>query len=74
MSRQFIETSLFHPFKTTKKKGMGIGLYHSRTIVEAHHGRMEVQSEEGKGTTISVFLPVAGKHGDASLSETQGSR
>jgi putative PEP-CTERM system histidine kinase len=74
MSRQFIETSLFHPFKTTKKKGMGIGLYHSRTIVEAHHGRMEVQSEEGKGTTVSIFLPVAGKLGDASLSDTPGSR
>jgi len=35
---------------------------------------MEVQSEEGKGTTVSVFLPVTGKQGDASLSDTPGSR
>jgi putative PEP-CTERM system histidine kinase len=63
MSEEFIENSLFHPFKTTKKKGMGIGLYHSKMIVEAHHGRIEVQSEKGKGTTFRVFLPVAGKQG-----------
>jgi len=61
MSEEFIENSLFHPFKTTKKKGMGIGLYHSKMIIEAHHGRIEVQSEERKGTTFRVFLPVAGK-------------
>ncbi len=61
MSEEFIENSLFHPFKTTKKKGMGIGLYHSKMIVEAHHGKIEVQSEEGKGTTFRVFLPVAEK-------------
>jgi signal transduction histidine kinase len=39
---------------------MGIGLFHSRTIVEAHGGRIEVQSAEGKGTTFRVVLP-AGK-------------
>lgn len=61
MSKEFIENSLFHPFKTTKKDGMGIGLYHSKMIVEAHKGRIEVESEEGKGSTFRVFLPVAGK-------------
>jgi putative PEP-CTERM system histidine kinase len=57
MSGEFIEKSLFRPFKTTKKKGMGIGLYHSKTIIEAHHGRIEVESEEGKGTTFRILLP-----------------
>jgi len=58
MSREFIEKSLFLPFQTTKKQGMGIGLYHCKTIVEAHGGRVEVESEEGNGTTFHVRLPV----------------
>jgi putative PEP-CTERM system histidine kinase len=58
MSREFIEKSLFRPFQTTKKQGMGIGLYHCKTIVEAHGGRIEVESEEGRGTTFRVLLPV----------------
>ena len=58
MSREFIEKNLFRPFQTTKKQGMGIGLYHCKTIVEAHGGRIQVESEEGKGTTFRVLLPV----------------
>lgn len=58
MSQEFIEKSLFRPFQTTKKKGMGIGLYHSKTIVEAHGGRIDVESEEGKGTIFRVLLPI----------------
>jgi len=61
MTKEFVEQSLFTPFKTTKKNGMGIGLFHSRMIVEAHKGRMEVESEVGRGTTFRVLLPVAGK-------------
>jgi putative PEP-CTERM system histidine kinase len=57
ISRGFIEKSLFRPFQTTKKQGMGIGLYHCKTIVEAHGGRIEVDSEEGKGATFRVLLP-----------------
>ncbi len=72
MSEEFIENSLFHPFKTTKKKGMGIGLYHSKMIIEAHHGRIEVQSEEGKGTAFRVFLPVAGKQGREGAASIKG--
>lgn len=57
MSRDFIENFLFRPFQTTKKQGMGIGLYHSKSIIEAHNGRIEVESEEGKGTTFRVLIP-----------------
>jgi putative PEP-CTERM system histidine kinase len=57
MSKEFIERSLFQPFQTTKSKGLGIGLFHSKKIVEAHHGRIEVESEPGKGSTFRVFLP-----------------
>ncbi len=56
MSREFIEQSLFRPFRSTKKKGMGIGLFQSNMIVQAHKGRIEVESEEGKGTTFRVLL------------------
>jgi putative PEP-CTERM system histidine kinase len=55
----FMERALFHPFQTTKSQGLGIGLFHSKMIVEAHHGRIEVESEEGKGSTFKVFLPIA---------------
>jgi len=58
MSKEFMEQSLFKPFKTTKKQGMGIGLYQSKTIVEAHGGRIEVESQEGKGSTFRVYLPL----------------
>ena len=58
MSKEFIDQCLFRPFKTTKKQGTGIGLFHSKMIVDAHNGRMEVESEEGKGTTFRVKLPI----------------
>jgi putative PEP-CTERM system histidine kinase len=58
MSKEFMEQYLFKPFQTTKKHGMGIGLFHCKTIIEAHGGRIEVESEEGKGSTFKVLLPV----------------
>jgi putative PEP-CTERM system histidine kinase len=58
MSEAFIADSLFRPFQTTKKKGLGIGLYHCKLIVEAHHGKIEVNSSVGEGTEFRVILPV----------------
>jgi signal transduction histidine kinase len=54
MSPEFIRDSLFRPFRTTKKKGTGLGLYQSKQIVEAHGGRIQVQSEPGKGTVVKI--------------------
>jgi signal transduction histidine kinase len=59
MSPAFIKGSLFRPFQTTKKKGLGIGMFQSKLIVEAHQGTMKVESEPGQGTTFSVILPVS---------------
>jgi putative PEP-CTERM system histidine kinase len=59
MSEEFIRQSLFQPFQTTKSQGLGIGLFHSKMIVEAHQGRIEVKSEEGKGSTFQVLLPIS---------------
>ena len=61
MSREFVEQSLFRPFKTTKKQGIGIGLYQSKMIVEAHKGKIEVETEPDRGSTFKVFLPLPGK-------------
>ena len=59
MSEEFVRTRLFKPFETTKKKGMGIGLYQCRQVVENHGGRIDVQSTLGQGSVFTVWLPLA---------------
>jgi len=58
MSPAYLKDSLFRPFQSTKKKGLGIGLFQSRMVVEAHGGSIQVDSEPGKGTTVRVSFPV----------------
>lgn len=58
MSAEFLSRSLFRPFQTTKKNGLGIGMFQSKMIVEAHKGKIEVDSEPGQGTTFRIFLPL----------------
>ena len=58
MSYEFLSGSLFRPFQTTKKNGLGIGMFQSKMIIEAHGGRIDVESEAGKGTSFRVFLPL----------------
>jgi putative PEP-CTERM system histidine kinase len=57
MSREFLEQSLFRPFQTTKKNGIGIGMFQSKMVVDAHGGKIEVESEPGKGATFRILLP-----------------
>ena len=59
MTDRFIEERLFHPFATTKKRGVGLGLYTCREVVRANGGNIEVSSEQGAGTTFRVVLPSA---------------
>jgi len=53
---------IFDPYFTTKRKGSGLGLATSYSIVQAHHGLITVESKLSVGTTFHVFLP-ASEHG-----------
>ncbi|MBF0521924.1 MAG: response regulator [Candidatus Omnitrophica bacterium] len=56
------KAKMFEPFWTTKEvgKGSGLGLSISFGIIENHKGKIEVETIEGQGTTMSVFLPIGG--------------
>jgi putative PEP-CTERM system histidine kinase len=56
MSREFVETKLFHPFSTTKDKGFGIGLYQCKTLIEKMGGKIICRSEVGHGTDFCILL------------------
>lgn len=49
---------IFSPFFTTKVRGMGFGLPIAQRIIQDHQGKIEVQSEEGKGSTFRIILPL----------------
>jgi signal transduction histidine kinase len=57
MSEEFIKTRLFRPFATTKNKGIGLGLFTCKEIVETHGGRLEVESSPNAGTRFRVVIP-----------------
>jgi signal transduction histidine kinase len=58
LSDEFIMKDLFAPFVTTKPRGLGLGLYTCRQIVQMHDGEIRVRSELGRGTVFSIFLPI----------------
>jgi signal transduction histidine kinase len=67
MSDHYIRTKLFKPFTSTKKQGLGIGLYQCRKIVESHGGRIEVNSLEGSGSVFTVWFPCGTEMKTASI-------
>ena len=54
---------VFDPLYTTRRQagGSGLGMSIAQGIVRGHEGRMEVQSQPGQGTTVTIDLPLAGE-------------
>jgi hypothetical protein len=69
MSAEFMNHSLFRPFRSTKG-GFGIGLYQCKQVAEAHGGRLEVESAEGRGTSCVLRLPIDGKSELSEITDT----
>lgn len=59
MSPEFVRTSLFKPFVSSKDGGFGIGAFEAREMIKAMGGRVLVESREGIGSRFSVLLPLA---------------
>jgi len=55
---QPVMDKIYDPFYTTKESGTGLGLAIVKSIIDGHGGKVEIESEEGRGTTVSVSLPV----------------
>ncbi len=53
--------NLFQPYFTTKRSGTGLGLLIVRRIVREHGGELEVESREGRGTVVTIYLPTVQK-------------
>jgi signal transduction histidine kinase len=59
MSESFLRERLFRPFATTKRQGLGLGLYQCRSIVKAHGAHLRVESAPGRGATFRFVLDAA---------------
>lgn len=58
MSADFIKNQLFRPFHSTKTKGLGIGMFQCKKIVEAHQGSIGVESTPDQGTRFTILFPI----------------
>jgi signal transduction histidine kinase len=54
-----LQEKIFSPFVTTKNKGSGLGLAMTRKVIQEMGGKVSLESGEGKGTCVSLFVPVA---------------
>lgn len=54
-----VKERIFEPFYTSKQSGTGLGMTIVKKIIDDHSGKISVESEEGKGTEIKVFLPLS---------------
>ena len=64
MIPETLQPQIFDPYFTTKPKGTGLGLAIVHKIVEAHGGRIALQSAPGAGTRFQITLPPGGRMND----------
>jgi signal transduction histidine kinase len=64
MTAEFMRERLFKAFSTSKSTGMGIGVYEAQQYIHELGGRIHFDSELGKGTRVTVVLPVLGRSGE----------
>ena len=62
MTRGFIRDELFKPFVSTKDGGFGLGAFEALQIAQAMGGAIDVESEPGKGSSFTLWLPLADAH------------
>jgi signal transduction histidine kinase len=67
MSPEFIQQRLFRPFNSTKRSGMGIGSYESFQYIKELGGSIEVKSELGQGSVVTLLLPLFDLRTDSDL-------
>jgi signal transduction histidine kinase len=61
---------IFNLYFTTKTNGHGLGLPLALRAIDLHHGTMELHSEGGTGTTVTIRLPIARESGDSAQAQT----
>ena len=59
MSNVLINQVLSRPFVTKKKTGTGLGVWTAKKIIEAHSGKLDLESKERKGTIATIVLPLS---------------
>lgn len=67
MTRDFIRDELFKPFVSTKESGFGLGAFEALQVAQAMGGAIEVVSEPGKGSSFTLWLPLADARSDAGV-------
>lgn len=67
MTRSFIRDELFKPFVSTKESGFGLGAFEALQIAQAMGGTIEVESEPGKGSNFTLWLPLVDAHDEAGI-------
>ena len=67
MTREFIRDELFKPFVSTKDNGFGLGAFEALQLAEAMNGAIEVVSEPGRGSSFTLWMPLADAHDGAAI-------